>query len=166
MTKEEIGLAVVETWSNGGRISDVIKAAGLSIGGFYSILNRYSKVQVAYDQARKIKADRYADEVVAVSDEELDPQRARVKIDARKWVASVYNRALYGDKVDLNLTGALDLRAALTQRQREVLRLPGDSDLIEDAQAIESQRPLAIEMTDAQSVIAEELAASENPFND
>ena len=53
-----------------------------------------------YAQAMEDRADTYADEIIDIADEEADPQKARVRVDARKWVASKLKSKAYGDKVD------------------------------------------------------------------
>lgn len=58
-----------------------------------------------YAIARARQADHYADEIVEISDTEEDPQKARVRIDARKWVASKLQPKRYGDKIDHNHEG-------------------------------------------------------------
>ena len=60
-----------------------------------------------YARAREEQADFYADEIVTIADTEPDAAIARVRIDARKWVASKLRPKRYGDK--LALGGADDL---------------------------------------------------------
>ena len=82
-----------------------------------------------YAHAREAQADHYADEIVAIADctdapamgggaEAVvrDPQRDRLRIDARKWVASKLAPKRYGDKVALTGGGEGDapIRTALT----------------------------------------------------
>jgi hypothetical protein len=59
----------------------------------------------AYARAREERADLICDEVVTIADTEPDPNKARVRIDARKWWAAKVNPKKYGDRqqVDLNL---------------------------------------------------------------
>lgn len=69
-----------------------------------------------YARAREDRSDRLADEIVAISDDSksdtyIDPvtgqervdqevvARARLRVDARKWVAAKLKPRLYGDKV-------------------------------------------------------------------
>ena len=52
-----------------------------------------------YMRAREASADYLADEIVHISDTELDPQVARVRIDARKWVAAKMKPKKYGEKI-------------------------------------------------------------------
>lgn len=66
-----------------------------------------------YAHARARQADHYADEITEISDTELDANRARVRIDARKWVASKLKPGTYGDR--LHLDG--DMRVTLSDAQ-------------------------------------------------
>jgi leucyl aminopeptidase (aminopeptidase T) len=50
-----------------------------------------------YAQAREEQADFYADEIIEIADNEADTNRARVRIDARKWKASKLAPKKYGD---------------------------------------------------------------------
>ena len=58
-----------------------------------------------YARAREEQADFYADEIVRIADEETDYRKARVRIDARKWVASKLKPKAYGERVLQELTG-------------------------------------------------------------
>lgn len=68
-----------------------------------------------YVRAREDQADHYADEIVHIADTEPDPQKAKVKIDARKWVASKLKSRDYGDKLELGG----DVTLTLTSEQRQ-----------------------------------------------
>jgi hypothetical protein len=57
-----------------------------------------------YVRAREDQADYYADEITEIADTETDPNKARVRIDARKWVASKLKSKSYGDKVTNEIT--------------------------------------------------------------
>jgi hypothetical protein len=69
-----------------------------------------------YVRAREDQADFYADEIIDIADTEPDANKARVRIDARKWKASKLQPKKYGDKVDLNLSGSV---VSLTDEQLE-----------------------------------------------
>lgn len=67
-----------------------------------------------YALAREEQADTYADEIVDIADKTDDPAKARLQIDARKWVASKLKSKSYGDKVDVTSGGdKLDAFTAL-----------------------------------------------------
>jgi hypothetical protein len=59
-----------------------------------------------YMRAREEQADHYADEIIDIADTEEDPNIARVRIDARKWVAAKLKPKRYGDKLDIDHTTA------------------------------------------------------------
>lgn len=60
-----------------------------------------------YAQARDSQAEYYADEVVDIADgsKAEDVQQARLRIDARKWIAGKLKPKKYGDKFVQELTG-------------------------------------------------------------
>lgn len=55
-----------------------------------------------YADAREAQADFFVDEMITIADTEEDPQRAKVRIDARKWHASKTAPKKYGDKLDIS----------------------------------------------------------------
>lgn len=59
-----------------------------------------------YAHARDAQADALADEIVDIADTEEDAAKARVRVDARKWVASKLKPKRYGDRVTNEHTGA------------------------------------------------------------
>lgn len=94
-----------------------------------------------YARARAEQADHYFDEIIAIADspnttvgpdgepELRDPQRDRLRIDARKWVAGKLSPRKYGEKQLHELSGQIQVEAAraldprgLSDDQREVMR--------------------------------------------
>ena len=63
---------------------------------------------VQYARAREEQADYYADEIIDIADRAKDANLARLQIDARKWKASKMQPKKYGDKLDLNHSGAIE----------------------------------------------------------
>lgn len=51
-----------------------------------------------YARAREAQADYHADSIIEIADTEEDSNKARVRIDARKWVAGKMKPKKYGDK--------------------------------------------------------------------
>ncbi len=58
-----------------------------------------------YNRAEELHADFIADQIVEISDTEDNPQRARVRIEARKWKAAKLHPRAYGDKSRPGPTG-------------------------------------------------------------
>jgi len=71
----------------------------------YQWLEKHPSFAQKYARARERQADRNADEIVDIADTEDDPQRARVRMDARKWRASKLAPKKYGDKVQQEISG-------------------------------------------------------------
>jgi len=63
-----------------------------------------------YAQAREAQADHYADEIVEIADSDDAPDKARVRIDARKWVAGKLRPKKYGEKVDVDHSGEITVK--------------------------------------------------------
>lgn len=91
-----------------------------------------------FAHARSLRADRNAARIeklaLEVENGGLDPQRAKVSIDARKWIAERMDPQLFGQKqsVDVQVTDATKLHLeALKQRMQPKVINPEDPDLIE-----------------------------------
>lgn len=79
-----------------------------------------------YARAREMQAETLADEIVDIADESsrdtyIDDDgnertdqdviaRSRLRVDARKWVASKLLPKKYGDKIETNHTGSLEIQ--------------------------------------------------------
>lgn len=61
-----------------------------------------------YARARELQADSFVDEIVNIADTEIDPNRARVRIDARKWTAGKLRPKVYGDRVEVDLNAKIE----------------------------------------------------------
>ncbi len=74
-----------------------------------------AEFQAMYARAREEQADWHAEEIIEIADTEPDPNKARVRIDARKWAASKLKPKTYGDRLQLDA----DVRIELTDDQLE-----------------------------------------------
>jgi hypothetical protein len=73
------------------------------------MLEKHSDFSGRYARARGDQADRFAMEIVDIADSCDDPAKARLQIDARKWVASKMLPKKYGDKIDLEHSGEVEV---------------------------------------------------------
>jgi hypothetical protein len=65
-----------------------------------------------YAHAREDQADALADEMLDIADDStLDPNDRRVRIDARKWIASKLKPRTYGDRIQTEVQGGLTLES-------------------------------------------------------
>jgi hypothetical protein len=68
----------------------------------YGWLRKQPAFAEAYARAREDQQDTFAAQILDISDTETDPQRARNRIDARKWHAAKTSPRKYGDKLELD----------------------------------------------------------------
>jgi len=100
---------------------------------FFEARRRVREIARDYALARENSADRDADEMREIADnEDLDPQIARNRIDVRKWRASKHKASIYGDRIDLNVTQSISVTTALDDARARLLRPLTDCDV--DAQ--------------------------------
>ena len=95
--KIEKCLDALKLFGEGKHLLSVLGEMGIPVWEFTALRGTSDRLLDTYLKAKELKADILADEVVMVADTDLDPVRARVRIDARKWTAQVYNRAAYGE---------------------------------------------------------------------
>ncbi len=74
----------------------------------------------AYLLAQEQHSDALIDEAGEIVDSEPDPQRARVRVDYRKWLASRLNRDKYGDKLDVRHNHVLDISPMLLEATKRM----------------------------------------------
>ena len=80
----------------------------------------YPEFEDAYILAREQHVDALVDEAGQIADSEPDPQRARVRVDFRKWLASRLNRDKYGDKLELRHTHKIDIAPLLAEAKERM----------------------------------------------
>lgn len=98
-------------------------------------LRQDAALQARYHEAQQDRADRLADDLVALADceppEHLDgPGRhawvaqLRIQVDARKWTAAKLRPKLYSDRVDIEVGHQqISIRGALEAAQARLLSL-------------------------------------------
>lgn len=75
-----------------------------SLNAVYGWLRSQPAFSEAYARAREDQQDTFAAQILDISDTETDPQRARNRIDARKWHAAKTAPRKYGDKIEIDAT--------------------------------------------------------------
>lgn len=76
-----------------------------------------------YTRAREQQADKLAEEIVDIADTEPDPNKARVRVDARKWVAAKLKARVYGDRIQVD--GDMNVRLSDAQLDNRIAQLIG-----------------------------------------
>lgn len=101
---------ICERISTGESLREICREKGKpSLSTVFRWLAENTTFREQYAHARAEQAEAYADEICSIADTEEDPQRARVRIDARKWVASKLKPQKYGDKQTVEHEGGIAL---------------------------------------------------------
>lgn len=105
--RETIVSVVCGCLAQGKPLVQILTAEGMpEYATFMRWLAEDESIRDSYTRARESSADFLADEIVHIADNEPDPQVARVRIDARKWVAGKMKPKKYGDRVTNEHVGA------------------------------------------------------------
>lgn len=121
-------------YAKGEKIIDIFAALGIKSGDFYELKSRCPELATKYDAAREARTELLMDETITISDEDKDSSRARNRIQARQFLASKLNRKTFGEQVDVNVSGQIDLRAALSEARARVFRPQRDLEQVIDAE--------------------------------
>ena len=84
----------------------------------------------AYLDALEQHIDALVDEAGQIVDTELNPQRAKVRADHRRWLASRLCRGKYGDKLEVNHNVSIDMAPVLLEAA-ERMKSIGVGDVID-----------------------------------
>lgn len=105
-------------------LRDICDLEGMPAEGtVYRWLHEYPEFGEMYAHAREERAHLAADDIISIADTEPDPNKARVRIDARKWYAAKLNRKDYGDSLDIG--GSLAMKLSDDQLESKLAHLLG-----------------------------------------
>lgn len=112
---------ILQHIAQGKSIEKACKLEGISDDTFWAEVNRSEEFLGLYKVAKSSAALRFAEEAIEIADEsEADTfydedgklvvnyehiQRAKLRIDVRKWAASRLAPSLYGDKQQMEVSG-------------------------------------------------------------
>jgi hypothetical protein len=99
---EELANTLCRRLVEGESLNAICKTEGMpGISTVFRWLGENPAFRDKYTRAKSEQADTLADEILSIADEEPDANRARVRIDARKWVAAKLKPKSYGEKLEL-----------------------------------------------------------------
>jgi hypothetical protein len=99
----------------------VLKKYHVDVSTFFKFLVKHPQLAECFDAMQLARSEVYADEIVTIADEDPNPLRARNRIEARKWAASKFKPAKFGDRIDVNITETIDIRGALADARARSL---------------------------------------------
>lgn len=115
---DELAARLLGGIAEGKSLRALLKAPGMpSMPTFFAWLRADRDFAVLYARAREAQAEGYADEITALADEAQGLDAAgvnamRLRVDARKWIASKLLPRKYGDNINIEHSGALSVAAA------------------------------------------------------
>lgn len=142
---------IISMIENGENLKNACAAHNIKPQLFNHHLRSNKEAAISYARALELRADLLADEIIEIADTATDAAKARNQIETRKWVASKHNSKKYGDRIDLNVSMAIDISATLNEAQARLLPMR-DLENIIDAQVIDNSISLTDPSTDTLSV--------------
>lgn len=110
---EELGKKICEGLAEGKSLASICKEEGMPAAGMvYRWIELNESFRESYTRAKSDACEKMAEEILEIADTEPDSNRARVRIDARKWVAAKLKPKKYGDKIDVNHEGSVNIDAS------------------------------------------------------
>lgn len=150
--KEKIE-SVIRRIFEGETITRSLQIEGISAQSFYSTVSSDFFLEDAFARAQHAAATFRAEQMLDIADNEIDPNRARVQVDVRKWLASKMDPKKYGERIDVNIESRVDLRSVLeAARSRSPLLPPRDPPINVESVVIDITTQTHIETSDASSV--------------
>lgn len=87
-----------------GNVGDACKAAGVHRGALYAYMMEDQAARREWEIAREQSADECAEKVLDIANNpDTDATRARVRMDAYRWLAAKRNPRQYSDKAQLDV---------------------------------------------------------------
>lgn len=99
---QEMAEAICARLAQGEPLSAICDSEAMpGLSTVYQWLAAFPSFAELYARAREDQADTMADQIVKIADEkDEDPQRQRLRVDARKWAASKLKPKKYGERIE------------------------------------------------------------------
>jgi hypothetical protein len=82
-----------------------------SISTIFKWLHERAEFSQQYARAKEEAAELFSEDMLEIADSSSgDVQRDRLRVDTRKWIASKLKPKKFGDKVEQQISGSLELR--------------------------------------------------------
>lgn len=118
---KELEDRVIELYSEGKTVTEIAAIIGVKV---HTIQRWKLDDPIFYSNCTRAQDTGYeidADSLKTIADVEPDVNKARLKSDNLKWLLARRAPSRYGDKLDINVTGAVSLTAALDEAKRRML---------------------------------------------
>lgn len=137
---EDLDFQICERISSSSEgLRKICKDLNISVKSVFNWLNTHPEFLQRYAQARENQADLMADEIIEIADDSTNDtktivgrggveieventewtNRSKLRVDARKWIASKLKPKRYGEKVDVTSDGKAIHQVTITEKTRE-----------------------------------------------
>lgn len=128
ISKEAV-LAVIKDMAAGASLRSLLARESIHAQVFFDAVFSDPQLTEQYSRARQARTELEVDGLIEIADTEPDPNKARVRIDTRKWIASKMNPNQYGDRIDVNVNQTIDIGGALKEARARAL--PPSTDVVD-----------------------------------
>ncbi len=112
----EISALICTRISQGESLRKICSSKGMpALVTVWHWLSKFPDFEKQYARAREEQADLFAGEIIELADEAMSAtdnvqaQAYRLRVDARKWVASKLKPKSYGERVDATIMGKIEI---------------------------------------------------------
>lgn len=151
MTKEQ-AIEIINTMvDEKASLRVALHGYGIKPSDFYAYVWSDSYLTDLYVRAQSVKAELMVEDIIDISDNEIDASKARNRIDTRRWYAAKIQPNKYGERIDVNVNQVVSITDALADAKKRLLPNDASQHIIEgelvDTKQVSDQRT-----TDTQSV--------------
>ena len=143
---EENVAELLELIGNGRTLKDAAWAKRQPYTCVHAYFHSTRELEERLAKARKAWAAHAKDETISIADtcptEPGAAARARLQIEARDGIAKAYDRELWGDKVQVERSGAVGVDAVLLKKVDDLLRLASEKVVGPGPGVVEIQKML------------------------
>lgn len=119
---EKLAGEICERIAEGEGLVTICKGEGMpNISTIFRWLESKPGFCDRYARAREEQAEVHADEILSIADTEEDVNRAKVRIDARKWTASKLRPKKYGNYQQVDMTGETKTTHTLDENMEQAV---------------------------------------------
>lgn len=113
---------ILEAISLGEPMVKACRLVSIKPMDFLRWLDANPSYQTEMSRARTIGHDVMAESLLTIHEDIEDVAKARLASDNKKWLLARVASSKYGDKLEMNVNGSIDLNAALNAAQQRLIR--------------------------------------------
>lgn len=98
----------------------VLRRREIPPSDFYEFMRTNPLYKEGYEHAQDARAELFSEEIIDIADNDFDPQRARNRIDVRRWCATKLKPNKFGDRIVHEHEGYIDVRTLLSEARNRI----------------------------------------------